>query len=72
MEQNPTQLRLQPSVGTGDSVIFKVTEQDGDGDKTTSQDCEEELLGGTSLPALPLPDLEDAAELRQVELEDKV
>ena len=26
MEQNPTRVRLQPSVGTGYSVIFKVTE----------------------------------------------
>lgn len=55
MEQNPARVGLQPSVGTGYTVTFKVTEQEGEGDKTTSQDCEEgrmgtiRLLGGTAL-----------------------
>lgn len=77
MEQNPTRVGLQPSVGTGYSVIFKVTEQEDERDKTTRQDCEEGrmrtigLLGGP-VPLSSFRYLEDAAELSQVKLEGKV
>ena len=49
MEQNPTWVRLQPSVGTDYSVTFKVTEQESEGDKTTSQDWEEGRMGASGL-----------------------
>lgn len=76
MEQNLTRIGLQPSVGTGYSVIFKVTEQEGEGDETTSQACEEEEgdhgAARRHTCALQLPDPEDTAELSQVELEGKL
>lgn len=50
MEQNPTWVRLQPDpVGTDYSVIFKVTEQESEGDETTSQDWEEGRMGPSGL-----------------------
>lgn len=50
MEQNPTWVRLQPDpVGTDYSVIFKVTEQESEGDETTSQDWEEGRMGASGL-----------------------